>query len=94
MRMVKFAPQQGSFLLGAGEESASQPYGRAIAEVFDGRELIVVTLSFRPMTAIHSTQVVDRHVRETAIVFPFHADLATGPAHLRGGREWKSTPLE
>jgi hypothetical protein len=52
--MVKLATQNGSFLLGAWEEPAGQPYGRAIAEVFEGRELIVVTLSFRPMAAIHS----------------------------------------
>jgi len=52
--MVKLAPQHGSFLLRTWEEPAGQPYGRAIAEVFQGRKLIVVRLSFRPMAAIHS----------------------------------------
>jgi hypothetical protein len=58
-----------------------------IAEVFDGRELIVVRLSFRPMAAIDSTQVADRYIRETAIVFPFDTDrvirLADGLEELR-----------
>ena len=43
--MVKLAPQHGSLLLGAWEDPAGQPYGRVIAEVFDGRELVVVRLS-------------------------------------------------
>jgi hypothetical protein len=44
--MVKLTPQYGSFLLRTWEEPAGQPYGRVIAEVFDGRELIIVRLSF------------------------------------------------
>jgi len=43
--MVKLTTQHGPFLLGAWEEPAGQPHGRAIAEVLDGRELIVVRLS-------------------------------------------------
>jgi hypothetical protein len=43
--MMKLATQHGSFLLGAWEELAGQPQGRAIAEIFDGRELIAVRLS-------------------------------------------------
>jgi hypothetical protein len=50
------------------------PDRRAIAEVFDGRELVVIRFSFRPLAAIKSTQVVDCHIRETALVFPFDAD--------------------
>jgi hypothetical protein len=76
--MVKLTLQHGSFLLGAWEESAGQPHRRAIAEVFDGGELIVVRLSFRPMAAIHSTQVVDGYIRETAIVFPFNTHRSSG----------------
>jgi len=79
--MMKLAPQYGSFLLGALEEPAGQPYGRAIAEVFDGGKLIVVRLSIRPMAAINSAQVVNRYVSETAIFFPFDADGAIGLAY-------------
>src|SRR5271157_5645435 len=42
VRMMKLAPQNGSFLLRTREEPAGQPHGRAIAYVFDGRELIEV----------------------------------------------------
>jgi hypothetical protein len=52
--MMKLAPQHGSFLLRAWEEPAGQPYGRMIAYVFYGRELIVIGFSFWPMAAIHS----------------------------------------
>jgi hypothetical protein len=79
VRMVKLATQHGSFLRGAWGEPAGQPHGRTIAEVFDGGELLVVGLSFRPMAAINSTQVVDCHIRETAIVFPSDADRAIAP---------------
>jgi len=52
--MVKLAPQHGSLLLRAWEEPAGQPHGRVIAEVFQGRELVVIGFSFRPMAAIDS----------------------------------------
>jgi hypothetical protein len=75
---MKLATQHSSFLLGAWEEPAGQPYRRVIAEVFDGRELIVIRLSLRPMAAINSTQVVYCHIRETAIVFPFDTHWPRG----------------
>src|ERR1035441_2526972 len=53
--MMKLTPQYGSFLLGAWEEPAGQPHGRAIAEVFNGGGLIVVGLSFPPMRSEEHT---------------------------------------
>jgi hypothetical protein len=53
--VMKLASDHGPFLIGAWEELAGQPHGRATAEVFNGRELVVIRLSFRPMAAINST---------------------------------------
>ena len=51
---------------------------RVIPEAFDGRELIVVRLSLRPMTAVDGTAVVDGHIRQAGIVFPFDSSRAIG----------------
>jgi hypothetical protein len=60
------------------EHRTGQPQRRMIAHIFYGGELIVIGLSFRPMAAIHSTEVVNCHVRETAIVFPFDTHWPRG----------------